>query len=138
MRQRGGDGIRAVIRLGHFSQAQQHTHHFLHLFFICLAIAGNGLLDLHRGIFVNSHTGLHAAQQHDTACLGDRHSRGNIFGKKELFDRHQRRVSSGNDISQLFIDSQQADRIILFDGRADNTSINQLRFAPLDINDTEA
>ena len=42
----------AAVRAGDFPHVQQNTHHLLHLLLVCAAIAGDGLLDLPRGVFV--------------------------------------------------------------------------------------
>ena len=77
-----GQRVGAVVRLGYLSKPQVHTHHFLHLLLVGLAVACNCLLDLHRGVLKDSHAGLHAAQQYYAAGLRHRHSRSNIPGKK--------------------------------------------------------
>ena len=51
MGDRAGDRVRRVVRPGDFRQPQAHAHHLLHLLLLRVAVAGDGLLDLHRRVF---------------------------------------------------------------------------------------
>ena len=76
MRDGHGQCIGGIVRLGHRGQMQHQAHHFHHLFFHGLAIAGERLLHLHGGVFINRHPALRRRQQDHTTRLGHADHRG--------------------------------------------------------------
>ena len=55
MAQRDGDGIGRIVRPGHAVQPEQAARHIHDLMLLRLAIADDGLLDLHGCVFKQRH-----------------------------------------------------------------------------------
>ena len=55
-----GQAVGGVVGARCFFQVEQVTHHELHLGFVCLAIAGDGVFDFWRGVFANGQPGVGA------------------------------------------------------------------------------
>ena len=53
-----GEGIGGVVRARNMSEFEKHSDHFLHLGFLGLSKASNGLLDLQRSVFAGQQAGL--------------------------------------------------------------------------------
>ena len=65
---------------------QQNAGHLLHLLFHGLAVAGDGLLDLHGGVLVDGKPRLRRRQQDDAARLGHADDGGLVVLVEQLFD----------------------------------------------------
>ena len=86
VRDRHAEGVGGVVRLGDSFEVQHHAGHFLNLLFHGLAVAGDGLLDLHGGVFIDRHAALRGRQQNDAARLGHADDGGLVVLIVQLFD----------------------------------------------------
>ena len=71
---------------------QQNAGHLLHLLFHGFAVAGDGLLDLHRGVLVDGQARLRRRQQDDAARLGHADDGGLVVLVEQLFDGQHLRL----------------------------------------------
>ena len=97
-----GDGHRqrvgGVVGLRDGGQMQQDAGHLLHLLFHGFAVAGDGLLDLHRGVLVDWQTRLRRRQQNDAARLGHADDGGLVVLVEQLFNRQHLRLRPLDDL----------------------------------------
>ena len=63
-------------------------YHRDHLMLLCLAVADDGLLDLHRRVFADLDAVLKGGAKNDPARLSDGDTRGDVVGEEQLLDRH--------------------------------------------------
>lgn len=69
MAQRDGDGIGRIVRPGHAVQPEQAARHIHDLMLLRLAIADDGLLDLHGRVFKQRHARPLDGEQDHTASV---------------------------------------------------------------------
>ena len=85
-----GDGkcVGGIVGLGRSFHVEMQAHHFLHLGFVGVAVAGDGHFDLVRSIFENREAILVGDEQTNAASFCDGNTGSNVLLKKEFFDRH--------------------------------------------------
>ena len=69
MAQRDGDGIGRIVRPGHAVQPEQAARHIHDLMLLRLAVADDGLLDLHGCVFKQRHARPLDGEQDDAASV---------------------------------------------------------------------
>ena len=74
-----GHGVRRVVGPDDLFLMQDHAHHFLNLVLIGLAVADNGLLDLHRRVFKQLFCIFGAGAQRNPARCRNIHAGGDIL-----------------------------------------------------------
>lgn len=88
MAEGNGQRVGCIIGARNGLEVQQRTGHFHNLFLLSAAVTDNRLLDLQRGIFINSHILLGTGQQNDAACMTNLNACGDIGIEKQLLDGH--------------------------------------------------
>ena len=101
-------GVGGVVGLGYGLQVQHHAGHFLDLLFYGLAVAGDGLLDLHGRVFIDRHTALGRRQQDDPACLGHADDGGLVVLVVKLLDGESFGLVAFADVQHTLVDLDQA------------------------------
>ena len=84
MRQRGGDGVRRVVRADDVGQVQKQLDHVLHLMLVRVSVSDDGLLDLHGGVFVQVPRKLRAGAEGDASGGAHVQRRGHVFREKKF------------------------------------------------------
>ena len=79
-----GDGVGGVIGLGHGGQVEQARGHVLHLVFGGVAVAHQGLLDLHGLVGIDRQPCLPDGQQYHAPALGHADAGGDVLAEKQL------------------------------------------------------
>ena len=82
----GSESIGGIIGFRNCFEIEILTHHFLHLFFVGAAIAGDGELNFVRSVFKNREIMLLRNQDTNAASLSNRNAGGDVFAEKEFFD----------------------------------------------------
>ena len=88
MAQCDGDCIGGVVGLGCGVQVEDAPGHVLDLVLGGVAVANNGLLDLHGLVLVDGHPRLLDGQQDHAPALGHADAGGDVLAEEELFDGH--------------------------------------------------
>ena len=100
--------IGGIVRLGDALQMQHHAGHLLNLLFYGLAVAGDGLLDLHRCVFVDRHAALGRGEQNDAARLGHADDGGLVVLVVQLLDGEGLGLIALADIQHALVYFNQA------------------------------
>ena len=102
MTQRHCNCVGGIDRPERLVDADEGLHHLLHLLLVGAAVAGNGALDLVRGIFDHITTTRRSLGHHDAARLPDRHRGADIHLEEDALDGHdlgRELVEQGTDIA---------------------------------------
>ncbi len=98
------------IRTGTASKFQQTLHHFLHLFFFCMAVTDYRLLDLQRSVFGDDKIVQHRRANRRTARLSEHQCRFGIDVDEHLLDCDLIGAMLSDDFIEMIHDGFQAQR----------------------------
>ena len=87
MAQRNGNGVRRVVRPGDLLHMQKPPRHIHHLALFRLAVADDGLLDLHRCVLKQRDPRLGDGKQDHAAAMADADTCCDIMPPEQLLDR---------------------------------------------------
>ena len=104
--ERHRQSIRRIVRAGDAFEPQQICRNQLDLLFVRPAVTGEGLLDLHRRIFVQPAALFDARQESHAARMCHRDARRDVFAEKQLLHRY----FVGRKFVEHFIDPLFEDR----------------------------
>ena len=110
---RHAEGVGGIVGLGDGLEVQHYAGHLLNLLLHGLAVAGDGLLDLHGCVFVDRHAALRRGQQNDAAGLGHADDGGLVVLVVQLFDGEGLGLVALADVEYALINFNEA----LFKGR---------------------
>ena len=110
---RHAEGVGGIVGLGDGLEVQHYAGHLLNLLLHGLAVAGDGLLDLHGCVFVDRHAALRRGQQNDAAGLGHANDGGLVVLVVQLFDGEGLGLVTLADVEYALINFNEA----LFKGR---------------------
>ena len=132
---RTGKRIRG-IGTGAAAKLQQAPDHFLHLFFFCMALADDRLLDLQSSVFGNSKIVQHGRADRGAARLPQHQCGFRIDVDKYLLDRDLFRTVKGDNFAEVIHNGLQAQRQVTIQ-RFYATTADVGKFAACLINDSE-
>ena len=128
----GSESISGVIGLGDEVEVEMLFDHFLNLFFLGVAIAGESLFDLVRVVLENRKIMLASDKKNNAKSLGDRNAGCNVLDKEKFFYRHDVGLVLFDDFVDGIVDVEKpvAERRV---GRGgDNAAIEHLRMAAIE------
>ena len=108
MRDRHAQCVGGIVRFGDSLKVQHHAGHFLDLLFHGLAVARDGLLDLHGGVLVDRHAALRCRQQNDAARFGHADDGGLVVLVVQFFDGECLGLVAFADVQYAVVDLDQA------------------------------
>ena len=104
----GGEGVGGVVGFGRGGEVEGAADHFLHLFFVGAAVAGEGLFDLEGGVFGDGEVVLAGDEHGDAAGVGDGDGGGDVLGEEEFFDGDFGGGDFFDDFGEAVVDVEEA------------------------------
>ena len=138
MAQGDGDGIGGIVRFRHGLQMQEPFGHILHLMLRCIAVAHNGLLDLHGLVLKEGDTSLPDGQQDHPPALGHIDAGGNVLAEEQLFDGNHIGLCHPEKLRHIVVDHFQTPGKVRIGRCGNGSAVEQPKLAALGIDETKA
>ena len=117
---------------------EQPLGHILHLVLGGVAVAHQGLLDLHGLVGIDLQPSLPDGKQNHTPALGHTDAGGDILAEEQLFDGHHIGLCDPQQLYHIVIDDLQPPGKIRIGRCGDGTAAQQLKLPPVGFNEAEA
>jgi hypothetical protein len=133
-----GEAVGSVVGARNGWEFEESTDHFLDLGLLGAAVAGDGLLDLHGGVFARDEAGLGEGEQDNAAGLADGDGGGDVGGEEKHLDRGLVGVDLGEHLRELSVERDEALGHGGMGGRGDHAGVDKFEATVVVLNDAEA